>query len=154
MNRIKSFTIAEIIVAMLLTSILILITYKVYNNVQVYVLNTINDKQKKSELLFRTVLMNDFNKASMVMSTDSGFVCKKDSMQVSYLFLDSLIIRRGLADDTFKFTIKERELWDDTLLIFNNNEVVNKLELNLEINKEERIIVEIRHGASNEYFRF
>ncbi len=154
MNRIKAFTIAEIIVAMLLTSILILITYKVYNNVQVYVLNTVNDKQKKSELLFRTVLMNDFNKATMVWSTDSGFVCTRDSVQVSYCFMDSLIIRKSFMEDTFRFIIKERKLWNDSLLVFTSKEVVDKLELNLEINKQERIIVEKRQGASEEYFKF
>jgi hypothetical protein len=154
MIRIKSFTIAEIMMAMLLTSILILITYKVYNNVQVYVLNSINDKHKKSELLFRTVLMNDFRNASVVRSIDSGFVCTKDSAHVIYTFTDSLIIRRGLIEDTFKFRVNERKLWNDTLLIYSNNEVVDKLELILEINKEVRNIVERRHGASKEYFKF
>jgi hypothetical protein len=152
MSKVKLFTLAEIIVAMLLSSILILITYKVYNNVQVYVLNNLHNKHKKSELMLRAVLMRDINKANMVLSANRGFLCIIDSMEVSYNFTDSLIIRKGIIADTFKFNVKEIKLWNDTLLVLSSEEIVERVEIFLEINNEEKVFIERRQGASKEYF--
>ena len=153
MNRIKIFTIVEIVLAMLLSSIVILMAYKIYGNVERYVLKSINSDNKKSELLFRTSFMNDFNKATRVLSVDSGILINIDSNTVKYMFGDSLIVRVASNRDSFLVNVVERKFWNDTLLVFNANEVIDKIDLHLIYNEELIVIHEDRAAASNEYFK-
>jgi hypothetical protein len=152
LKKINVFTIVEIVLAMLLSSIVIFLAYRFYADMERYVMKSISDKNRNSELLFRTVLKKDIMEASRIMSIDSGMVMVNDTMRIKYLFEDSSIQRIANSRDTFLFTVVDRKFWNDTLIILENNKVINRIDLTLMIDNRELNILERRLSASVEYF--
>jgi competence protein ComGF len=107
MNKIKSFTIVELVVGMLLSSIvltvvfytLMILNYKIKNYSQKT--NDVNEY-----LLFRNILSRDWDNATEIKTTANGIVMyKKDQRETvqEYSFDTFRIIRRSNQTiDTFK----------------------------------------------------
>ncbi len=152
LSRIKGFTIVEIVLAMLLSSIVIFMAYTTYMQMEKYILKRISDKQNNTEMLFRTVLKRDFMEADKVISIDSGMLITADTMRIKYLFEDNLIQRVTSSIDTFRLDTKDISFWNDSVLLLERDKVIDRLTLSLIVNNEVIHVIERRIAASNEYY--
>ena len=106
-KRVKAFTIIEITVAMLISAIVIGITYAAFNIVnQSY--RSFQHKNEDIAVLMRLdeLLRNDFSKADMISKTTNGIFIKKGSDSITYAFEPGFTVRTSSIIDTFKVTMQ------------------------------------------------
>jgi Tfp pilus assembly protein PilE len=106
-KRVKAFTIMEISVTMLISAIVIGITYTAFSIVnQSY--RSFQHKNEDIAVLMRLdeLLRNDFSKANMICKTTNGIFIKKGSDSVTYEFEPSFTVRTSSITDTFKVTMQ------------------------------------------------
>jgi Tfp pilus assembly protein PilE len=127
-QKIRAFTIMEVTVTMLVTAILIGITYTSYSIiVKSYGgFNTKNDEMAALVSLDH-VLKRDFERSEGVYKTQDGIVLKKENSVIGYVFAPGYVIRNAARADTFKVQVQ------DMVTSFENaplNEVQETEELN------------------------
>jgi Tfp pilus assembly protein PilE len=101
--KVKAFTILEVSITMLITGLLIAITYTSYSiivksNLQ---FNTKNDEMGVLISLDH-LLKRDFDKAESIYKNENGIYMKGRSIAVNYEFTPSYIVRHSSRIDTFK----------------------------------------------------
>ncbi len=108
--RVKAFTLIELVVAMIISSIVILTAFESYiiTNMQC------SDYRKKSTLIGREyqlsmVLDKDcFDAKTIYLNSDSDLVCKYDRLpEIVYLFKNNYVLRQvgARTGDTFNFAL-------------------------------------------------
>lgn len=121
MKKIKAYTLMEVTVAMLLSAICIGICYTAYDIIGKYYA-TFQQKNESADIVLslRQVMEKDINKATIMMKTSDGFLCKQDIAAVAYIFNDGEILRQieSLRTDTFKVA------WKDYFVGFEGAEVI------------------------------
>ena len=105
MNRrsIKAFTIIEVTIAMLISAIVIGITYAVFSIInQSY--NSFNKKNEHMAVVLQLdkLLRRDFEHAELIIKDTSGIVFHGSDKTVRYKFDTAYVVRIGLITDTFK----------------------------------------------------
>ena len=110
--RVKAFTILELMIAMLISGIVIGITYSSYIIVHKSYLAF---KTKNEEMAVITqidqVLKRDFNRAEMITGGGNMIRIKTtDSTMIAYKFNAAYIIRTSTVNDTFKVNIDHQQL--------------------------------------------
>jgi len=104
MKKLKAFTILELLVAMVISSLVIGASYFTYDIVYRQFLNFKNvDRNVLDALTFRNVLNNDIAAGEFVYKASDGIhIVDFESVEYNYSFRDDLIIRNvGTARDTF-----------------------------------------------------
>lgn len=117
-KRVKAFTIMEVTVAMLLTAIVIAITYTVYSIVaRSY--GEYGTKNNNRAVLIRLdeLLRKDFEKAETINKTETGLTCSKRDGMVTYEFRPDGVVRSSGITDTFKVSIAAVDLLFEHALV-------------------------------------
>jgi type II secretory pathway component PulJ len=108
---IKAFTIMEVVITMVLTAIVISITYTAYSIVSRSYLQYQKKNDEMAELiLMDKLLKRDVDKADTILKTDSGFVCDEKAAVVNYKIDSGKVVRVALTADTFKFHLQDMNM--------------------------------------------
>jgi len=102
-TKLKSYTIIEMLVVMLVSALSIGITYSCYTIVS----NQYSHYKKKSEKLAQLILLDkllskDFSSSRKVERTTEGVVCIMPKETIRYEFHENYMLRRGQIVDTFR----------------------------------------------------
>lgn len=105
-KKIKSFTITELLVVMILTTIVISITLLVLNLIQKEISTIQQNYSKTSEIkTLELALWNDFNVSNVYFFKDkNSLICLNPTDTVVYKFKEDFIIRNT---DTLKISVAE-----------------------------------------------
>lgn len=107
MKKVKAFTLLELLIAMIISSIVIAFGYEVYS---IMYKQFLSYKKAKTEIVntmqFNTVLTNDFyNSEEITFNENTIAVFRKNNEPLHYTFNDNYILRtRNEIMDTFKIT--------------------------------------------------
>lgn len=107
-QRVKAFTLMELTVAMLISAIVIAITYTAYQLIS----NYYSDYHKKHEemaVLIRLdeLLRRDFEKAQSIQLMPDGYQFALQPLAVTYRFTSEGALRISTVTDTFKVTLSQ-----------------------------------------------
>jgi prepilin-type N-terminal cleavage/methylation domain-containing protein len=110
MNKLRAYTMMEMIVVMIIGVIVIGIAYKTYDIVFRQLLSSQRANEKMADLvLLHTQMVCDFADADYVVSDLDGFVCHYKTRNVQYALNDEHIIRRdSVRSDTFYLVTENR----------------------------------------------
>ncbi|SDT67311.1 hypothetical protein SAMN05216490_4781 [Mucilaginibacter mallensis] len=102
-KKVNAFTIMEVTITMMITAIVIGITYTAYSIVS----QSYMGYQKKNDGLtvlsrIDQLLAKDFAHAALISKTQDGLLLSSPSDSVSYVFALGFIVRKGPVIDTFK----------------------------------------------------
>ena len=107
-HRVKAYTLMEITVAMLVSAIVISITYSAYSIVsRSYIAyKTKNDRLAVLERLDE-LLKRDFSHADSILKTDNGILVMSKGDSISYELDTAFVVRMSTIIDTFKVKTAE-----------------------------------------------
>jgi prepilin-type N-terminal cleavage/methylation domain-containing protein len=108
-QRIKAFTIMEVVITMTIAAILMGITYTSYQIVNKSY-RSFNAKHNEMAVFERLdeLLKKDFNRAEIIEKNEKGIVVKSRRDTIQYDFTPDFILRISAVTDTFK--IKNEDL--------------------------------------------
>lgn len=144
----------EITIALLLSSIIMMMSYEFFSLIN----NDLKIQKTQAnyhlqELTLKKQIESDFFKAEGIFRTDSGILCKWDSVEVKYEIQDSVILRKQLNTDTFYFKTIREEYWNDTLREYIPGNIINKMNL-IVLQLDKKIYIEANKVlGSNVYFK-
>jgi Tfp pilus assembly protein PilE len=103
--KVRAFTILEVVISMLITAIVIAITYTSYSIISKSY-GAFNDKNKTMAdfALLDHLLRRDFAQAAFIQKDAEGITLTAPNNNVRYTFSNDYILRQSLRTDTFKFT--------------------------------------------------
>ena len=135
-KKIKAYTISEMIIVLILTSIVIGLAFSVLGLVQKHMSAIQDNYARNSELnLLETSLWLDFNRYSYITYNSSqetlNFATELDS--ISYSFTDNLIIRE---QDTFNVILQNKQLYFNGEFAEGQNIDAIKLEASKELRNQ------------------
>jgi type II secretory pathway pseudopilin PulG len=121
-HRLAAFTIMEITVVMLISAIVVAITFTAYGMVN-RAYTTYLEKRNRMAVLIRLdeLLQRDFRQAQQVLKLENTVSCSDSGRQVIYRFEAEQIIRQSTIVDSFKVKATdvvcsfENQLTDETL---------------------------------------
>ncbi len=103
-NKFKAFTLAELLIAALLASLVVGLcgTSYLLMTRRWKQLNQVNSRITYAALLQQT-LSNEFDHADSVLFNDNQIMLFYNGHETFYQILDSLIVRSSIVNDTFRF---------------------------------------------------
>lgn len=119
-KRIRAFTIMELTIAMLISAIVIGITYTVYSIVS-HSYNSFSGKSEDMALVARLDewLKKDFDRAEIILKDTAGIVLHKNGELIKYKFDGDNVVRIGLKTDSFKIK-------NDSVSVLFENKIVSE----------------------------
>ncbi|MDP9080023.1 MAG: hypothetical protein M3O71_21565 [Bacteroidota bacterium] len=107
-NKVPAYTIMEVTITMLVSAILIAITYTSYSIVTKSY-NSFTGKNTDLAVLVSLdhLFTRDFEKANAIVKDSTGILLQRDSNSIRYEFAPDFIIRRAARIDTFKVQNQE-----------------------------------------------
>jgi len=123
--KLRGYTIIEIVVVLLLTSILTLAVFRIVVNINKLMtvhFNSISSVQEISNL--HSLLYNDFLNCISIHKESNSFKCKYDTATINYFYDKNYIIRQT---DTFNIVHK-----NFTLTTIENTNLVESLKIDFE----------------------
>jgi prepilin-type N-terminal cleavage/methylation domain-containing protein len=148
MKRIKAFTLVELIVAMVFSSIIITLAYSVFSNTNRSFRKALNQYGKSNELLLlQSVLNQDCNKARLVLFGNGKMIVEDiDHNRINYTITTERVIRNsGLAADTFRIGAYK----DSAQFLFDKPPLLESLRLELLSKDSLNFVVTARIFYSN-----
>lgn len=136
-KKIKAFTIAELLVVLVLSSIVISIALIVLSLVQKQVSGIQNNLQKQNEIqVLDKMLWHDFNKYKLqFFNKEEILLCTNPIDTVTYKFNKDFILRNH---DTIKVNIKENQFYLDAEKVMENT--VDAIEIHFEETFQNKIL--------------
>ncbi len=127
-TKLKAFTLAEMIVVLVVASIVIAMGFLVLNMVRKQVQLIQNNYHKKQEVqFFEATFSRDFNTHSAYYYKKTNvLILKNTKNNISYTFLEQCIIREK---DTFYIQVKNKKLFLDGLEV--TEKEIDAIEINL-----------------------
>lgn len=107
-RRVEGFTVMEIMVTMVISSIVVLTAFEFYNIFNKLLLKKNNTMESGKEILqFYNALENDSRRAISIELSAVGLIMKNyDEDPVNYEFYDEFVIRnRNIVTDTFRVKV-------------------------------------------------
>jgi hypothetical protein len=108
MSRIRSYTVIELLVVMIISSLSIGITYTCYT---IFSGHYLSFKKRSDELanyiLLDKLLTKDISASKKVGKTSDGINCVLQKKNIQYEFYDTYILRKDLIVDTFPILTAE-----------------------------------------------
>ncbi|HAL80964.1 MAG TPA: hypothetical protein DCO83_01020 [Mucilaginibacter sp.] len=102
-QKVKAFTIMEVTITMLITGLIIGITYTSYSIViKSYHSFTIKNDNMAVLVGLDHVLKRDFDRADSILKDSAGITIKKNDVSIKYIFMPDFIVRNSVRNDTFK----------------------------------------------------
>jgi len=130
-NKLKSFTISEMMVVLVLSGIIISIALLVLSLVQNQIFDIQNNMKKKTEhRLFERVLWQDFNQNNLFFDSKKDILyCTSPSDTITFLFTENYVLRNldtlKVKTQSKKFFLDAEQIKDNTVdaieIIFSNN---------------------------------
>lgn len=123
-NRIRAFTVIEVMIVTLISAIVITIAYK-GNEIFQYMYQSFRTKEGQiSNLVFlNRILQTDINAADAIYTSEDGFNCLQKKEEIHYTFTNDYILRDYLVQDTFyitnyavRYTFEGKEALEDDLI--------------------------------------
>jgi prepilin-type N-terminal cleavage/methylation domain-containing protein len=109
--RINAFTLMEVTVAMLISAVVIGITYTSYSIIVKYYASYNKKNTAVGELAtVDHLLRRDFDKADSIQTDTAGVVFYENEQKVKYEFNPNFIVRKAAGIDTFKVDTKTLSL--------------------------------------------
>lgn len=144
-KKIKSFTIAEMLVVMILTTIVISIAILVLNLVQTELRGIQQNFKNNTELrTLEQTLWLDFNKNEILVDTKSNqFMCISPLDTVIYKFTENYVLRNN---DTLKVVIEEHKLFLDMKPSLTNADAI-ELKLSKEFQNKQLFIFKTKAAS-------
>jgi Tfp pilus assembly protein PilE len=106
--KVKAFTILEVSITMLITGLLIAITYTSYS---IIVKSNLQFTTKNDEMAVLVsldhLLKRDFDRAESVYKNESGIYLNSGGTAINYEFTPGYIVRHSSRIDTFKVQIQD-----------------------------------------------
>lgn len=127
-TKLKAFTLAEMIVVLVVASIVISMGFLVLNMVRKQVSLIQTNYQKKQEVqFFEATLTRDFNKRNAFFDKkQERLILKSTKDSISYTFLDQFIVREM---DTLNLEVKNKKLFLDGVKV--KGEFIDAIEISL-----------------------
>ena len=127
-TNLKAFTLAEMIVVLVVASIVIAMGFLVLNMVRKQVQLIQDNYQKKQEVhFFETTFTRDFNTRRVFFhKKENKIIFKNTKDSISYTFLENCITREK---DTFKIEVGNKKLFLDGKLV--KEKTIDAIELTL-----------------------
>ncbi|MBO9702109.1 MAG: prepilin-type N-terminal cleavage/methylation domain-containing protein [Sporocytophaga sp.] len=112
MNKFKAYTIVEMIVTMLITSVTISIAYSSFRIINGQFGQYKSRSHRNYELvLLDKFMMKDFTNSIRVIRNTEGYSCQYLDKSIDYEFEESYILRKSNLTDTFKLKIVEPKFY-------------------------------------------
>lgn len=150
-KKLKAFTLIEVLVTMLLTTIIIGIIYYAYEVVQKqFIHNKTNDEGITQLSMLNYLLEKDFNESAEVIAANNGITfLYNDLKSINYEFDEEYILRNTEnVTDTFKIAVENAtQLFLESLV--NKGDLVDRLEMDLKYSKESLYFVYTKEYASD-----
>jgi Tfp pilus assembly protein PilE len=107
-QRVRAFTILEVTITMLITALLIGITYTSYSIViKSYRSFTTKNDDMAVVVSLDHLLKRDFERADTILKDTDGIVLKSEDKVIKYAFKPDFIVRTSARIDTFKVDAQE-----------------------------------------------
>lgn len=131
-TRVNGFTLMELTVAMLISAIVVGITYSVYLIVIKSYHGFEARNQRVSTLIhFDHVLKRDFDKADIVLKDSAGVAMVKSGTTIKYAFYPEFILRESSKTDTFKLNT-------ENVTAYFENIPLSELQADTELNRVDK----------------
>jgi hypothetical protein len=140
--KLKAFTIMEVTIVMLVSAIVIAITYTAFSIVN-RSLRAFNRQHQDMAIVLQLdrVLRIDIDRAELMLRDTDGVILKNSSRTIKYQFVSDYVLRKELSIDTFKVKI------DSISTTFENKQVnvteerqdesrVDELDVNIHLQNE------------------
>lgn len=129
--KLKAFTLAEMLVVLVVASILISMAFMVLNMVRKQVVSIQKSYAKKQEVqFFEVTLLRDFNSGSAFYDTKKNQLLLKNTKgNIRYTFLKNSIVREN---DTFHIEVADKKLFLDGVEVQQNS--IDGIEINMSNN--------------------
>ncbi len=140
MRRLRAFTLMELLIGMIISSIVIAFGYSAYNLIYRQYLSYKSVKTKVVETMqLHNTMSNDFNNAEYITFDENKLKLSGNNTLLMYNFIDSLVIRSvNETSDTFKLTTSTLQIKPVFNELTNNDTLINSLQLDVSVfdNKE------------------
>jgi len=150
MRKLKAFTVLELLVAMVISSLVISASYFTYDIIYKQFLNYKKvDKAVLDAITFRNVLNADFAAAKFVYKSGNGIrIVDFDDREYKYSFSKDQIIRKvGAASDAFLLNTSEIK-YKELEIASVRSKLLNTLEMSITLNEvKSRISFQKHYGA-------
>lgn len=150
MKKLKAFTLVELLVTMLISSIVIGICYTSYQIVS----KQFNDYKALNEKTVEVMLLNeliekDFLQADSVMKDNMNVVCFNNNNQITYNFNNNRILRKQTeVQDTFFIQSENVQLKFDDKIAENYQSLIDELSFEAKvIGEQEHFIYRKTYAA-------
>lgn len=133
-HKFKAFTIIELVVTMVITSIVIGIAVALYLTLDFYFRDTVYEYEKNNDILLtETMIKNDINNSRTITENNTGFyVLTTGNKIIRYEITDNYIIRHtDISSDTTFYNITDLTI--NTLK--HNKDLVNEIVIYIEQEK-------------------
>ncbi|MCT4581135.1 MAG: prepilin-type N-terminal cleavage/methylation domain-containing protein [Flavobacteriales bacterium] len=131
-QKVNGFTLLEAMVALLLSSILVVFTFSLYHNFNQYYFIYAQQTERLNTILhFKQTFNQDWNKALLITSSEKQLFLANHQQTITYDFLDSTIVRTGNIATTFHLiptAFSSRSNF--------NNEKITQIELEVDHNQQ------------------
>ena len=135
-KRIQAFTIMEVTITMLLSTIVIGITYTVFSIIiRSYHSYSIKHEELASVLRLDELLQKDFDRAEIIMKDTDGIALRNSTHLTRYRFYGDYALRIGIAVDTFKVK-------SDSVITSFESEVINSAGTTVEQNRLDELDIQ------------
>jgi len=102
-KKIPGFTIMEVTIAMLLSALVIGISYTVFSLVtRSYRTYQLKHQEMATVLRLDELLQMDFGRAEVILKDTGGIALKNSNRVIKYGFYPDYVLRRGITVDTFR----------------------------------------------------
>lgn len=102
-KKVPGFTIMEVTIAMLLSALVIGISYTVFSLVtRTYRTYQLKHQEMANVLRLDELLQMDFGRAEVVLKDTDGIALKNSNRVIKYSFYPDYVLRRGITVDTFR----------------------------------------------------
>ena len=102
MNRIKSYTVIELLVVMVISALTISMIYACYRIFSGQYIAYKNSSEEIAQyILLDRLLIQDVSRAERILKSDQGLSMKFNYKEIKYDFTDSSVIRTDKIVDTF-----------------------------------------------------
>lgn len=135
MHKLRAFTLMELLVGMIVSSIVIAFGYSAYALIYKQYLSYKSVKTTVVETMqLNAAMSNDFNNAAYITFYDNILKMNSDNKLLTYNFIDSLVIRSDREMlDTFKLaasSIQIKPVFND---ILSNDTLINDLQFDVSV---------------------
>jgi hypothetical protein len=135
-KRIPAFTMMEVTIAMLLSTIVIGITYTVFSIItRSYHSYNLKHEEMATVLRLDELLQKDFDRAEIVLKDTDGIAMQNKDGLTRYRFYGDYILRVGLSTDTFKVK-------NDSVITSFESQVISSVERSAEQNRLDELDIQ------------